>query len=102
MRVIISLMLGKHASQIRQAGFGAPVGLFAGAPFQFFFAHRPAGGIGAEMQDGHRGTAGLGWALLPPLGRGAHPSHHSLNLSCGYVNAAGFGHNAGRRRLDAA
>ena len=71
--------------------FGTPVGLLAGTPRQVLFAHRHAGGIGADIQDGHRRTAGLGWALLPRLGRSTHPLHHSLNLSRGHVNAAGFG-----------
>jgi hypothetical protein len=87
----ISLVLGEDAPQIRHAGFGTAVGLFAWTPLQFLFAHGHAGGIGADIQDGHRRTAGLGWALLPRLGRSTHPLHHSLNLSRGHVNAAGFG-----------
>ena len=86
-------MLGEHAAQIDRPGFGWAVGGLAFAASQFFWDHRHAGAIGADIPDGPRRALALARCdgpLRPLLGGTAHALNHPLNLAGRPREAAGL------------
>ena len=90
MTFFIAFVLGENAARIRRAGFGAAIGLFAGAPHQFLLAHGHPGAIPADVHDGHGAAAGLSPPFLPLLRRLSHPPHCPLDWARTDLDAAGF------------
>src|SRR5436309_8863250 len=67
----ISFVLGKDTPQIRLAGLGAAVLLFAFAPGQFFLAHAHSSAVAAGVHIRRVARFGRALALLPLLGTGS-------------------------------
>ena len=91
MTLFIGFVLGEHAAQIGQAGFGAAIRLFARSSRQFFLAHGHTGAVGADIHNRHSAAAGCSLPLLPLLGCCPDPLHHALDLPGAHVNAPGLG-----------
>jgi hypothetical protein len=93
MTLFVAGVLGENTAQIRHAGFGAAVGLFARPPLEFLFAHGHPGTIATDIQNRH-GLAPLqrleGFPILPALCCLAHRFHEPLNLASRDVDATGF------------
>jgi len=85
----VGAVLGEDAAQVNLAGLGFAVGLLAAPSFQLLGHHRHARAIGAHIENGRVGGAGLGFAFLPGLGAGAHALNHALNLPRRNGDAAG-------------